>query len=119
MNVMDAFDEVKDYFSPRIISEVEDMFVKIARIKGEDIPWHSHDNEDELFLILEGQMYMHIEGSSSFLMQKGDMYVVPKGVRHRVFSEHECKIMLIEKMTTSHTGDEKSIVTKSIQDQQY
>ena len=49
INLMDSFQQLTDYFAPKIIGEVNDVFVKIARIKGEDIPWHNHKNEDELF----------------------------------------------------------------------
>ncbi len=115
----ESFSSVKEYSSPKIIGEVNNEFVKIAKIKGEDIPWHNHENEDELFLILEGSLLMEIENQPSFLMQTGDLYIVKKGVNHRVSSENECKIMLIESKTTKHTGKVVSKVTRTIEEQSY
>ena len=119
MNIKDKFNSITNYFSPKIITEVNDQYVKLAKIKGEDIPWHNHEHEDELFHIIEGSLLMEIENESSFTMNKGDIYVVKKGVNHRVSSKEECLIMLIESKTTKHTGDVKSAITKSIAQQNY
>ena len=56
MNLKDAYIGVEEYFSPRIIGEVNDQYIKIAKIKGQEIPWHNHENEDELFYIVEGTL---------------------------------------------------------------
>lgn len=117
MNVKDHFNEIKNYFSPKIIGEVNDVYVKVARIKGNEIPWHNHKNEDELFYIIEGSLLFEIEGEDSFEMKKGDLYIVKKGINHRVSSTKECKIMLVENKTTAHTGDVKSKITRSIKQQ--
>ena len=119
VNLENSFSTVENYFSPKIIGEVNNEFVKIAKIKGEDIPWHNHENEDELFLILEGSLLMEIENESSFTMNTGDLYIVKKGINHRVSSTNECKIMLIESKTTQHTGKIISSITKSLEDQSY
>lgn len=119
MNIVKEFEHVQEYFSPRIISEVNDQYVKIAKIKGEDVPWHNHENEDELFYILEGNLLMEIENEESFTMNKGDLYVVPKTINHRVSSKNECLIMLIESKSTKHTGEVESTITKNIEDQKY
>ena len=117
MNIPEKFKEIKEYFSPKIVGEVNDVFVKIAKIKGEDIPWHNHKNEDELFYILEGNLLFEIDGEEPFTLKEGDMFVVKKGINHRVSSSEECKIMLIENKTTEHTGDVKSKITKTINQQ--
>ena len=119
VNLENSFSTIENYFSPKIIGEVNNEFVKIAKIKGEDIPWHNHEHEDELFLILEGSLLMEIENESSFTLNTGDMYIVKKGVNHRVSSTNECKIMLIESKTTKHTGKVVSKVTKSLEEQSY
>ena len=119
VNIENSFTTVNNFFSPKIIGEVNNEFVKIAKIKGEDIPWHNHENEDELFLILEGSLLMEIENKSSFTMSKGELFIVKKGVNHRVSSNEECKIMLIESKTTKHTGKIISKVTRSIEEQSY
>jgi len=117
MNLKSQFENVTDYFSPQVINEVNDQFVKIAKIKGDKVPWHNHENEDELFYIVEGHLLMEVENEDKRHMQTGDLFVVKKGVVHRVSAEEECLIMLIETKTTEHTGKVQSEITKSIADQ--
>jgi quercetin dioxygenase-like cupin family protein len=117
MNLKSAFAGVKEYFSPRVIDEVNDHYVKVAKIKGHEVPWHNHENGDELFYIVEGSLMMDIENQPGFMMKKGDLFVVKKGINHMVSSADECLIMLIETKTTEHTGKVKSAITKSIEDQ--
>ena len=117
MNILEKFKEINEYFSPKVVGEVNDVYVKIAKIKGDEIPWHNHRNEDEMFYIIEGKLLFEIENEEPFEMYKGDMYVVTKGINHRVSSTDECKIMLIENKTTRHTGDVKTGITKSIKEQ--
>ncbi len=119
MNIKEQLKGVKNYFTPKIVAEVNDQYVKIAKINGQEVPWHNHENEDELFYIIEGELLMEIENETSVTMKKGDMFVVPKGINHRVSSIDECSIMLIETKTTKHTGEVKSSITKSIQEQSY
>jgi mannose-6-phosphate isomerase-like protein (cupin superfamily) len=119
MNLLNAFAEVKNYFSPKIIGEVNDQYIKIAKIKGDKVPWHNHENEDELFFIVDGELLMEIENEPNLILRKGDLHVVKKGVNHRVSSAEECLIMLIETKTTEHTGKVKSEITKSIDEQKY
>jgi mannose-6-phosphate isomerase-like protein (cupin superfamily) len=117
VNVNDQIKEIHFYYSPKIIAEVNNEYVKIAKIKGDKVPWHTHENEDELFYILEGSLVMEIENKPSFEMNKGDLFVVPKGAIHKVSSDKECTILLIESKTTLHTGNVVSEITKSITDQ--
>ncbi|WP_196894716.1 cupin domain-containing protein [Aureivirga marina] len=117
INLIETLKEVENYFSPKVVGEVNNEYIKVAKILGEEIPWHNHENEDESFFILEGELLMEIENETPFTMKKGDLYVVKKGVNHRVSSKKECLIMLIESKTTKHTGDVKSDITKSIEEQ--
>lgn len=119
MNLEKELLSVDKYFSPRIIGEVNDQYIKVVKIKGQEVPWHNHENEDELFYIVEGSLLMEIENQENFILQKGDLYVVKKGINHRVSSKEECLIMLIETKTTEHTGNVKSKITKSINEQKY
>ncbi|PQB03336.1 cupin [Polaribacter filamentus] len=119
MNLKEQLEDVKDYFTPKIVTEVNNQYVKIAKIKGQEVPWHNHENEDELFYIIEGELLMEVENETNRTMKTGDMLVVPKGINHRVSSIDECSIMLIETKTTKHTGEVKSSITKSIQEQSY
>lgn len=119
MNLKDAFVSLGKYFSPKIIGEVNDQYIKVVKIKGQEVPWHNHENEDELFYIIDGQLLMEIENQLEFTMKKGDLFVVKKGTNHRVSSKAECLIMLIEPKTTEHTGKVKSAISKSIEEQIY
>lgn len=105
---------IEDYWSPKVVGEVDDSFVKIAKVKGA-FTWHDHE-EDEFFMVLEGQLTIEMK-AGSVTLNKGEIYVVPKGVMHKPVAETECIIMLFEKKTTLHTGKVKSELTKSIEDQ--
>jgi len=116
-NIEKLFTQVKNYFSPKIIGEVNDVFIKIARVKGDDIPWHIHDNEDEMFYVIKGSLVMQIKNEEDFILNEGDFYIVKRGVEHRVYCDQECRLMLVENKETKHTGDVKSSITKSIEEQ--
>lgn len=117
VNINDQIKEIQSFYSPKIIAEVNHEYVKIAKIKGDKVPWHTHENEDELFYILKGSLVMELENQPSFTMQEGDLFVVPKGVNHKVSSRKECVILLIEGKTTLHTGNVIAEITKSINNQ--
>ena len=119
MNIPDALKNIKNHFSPKIIGEVNDIYIKIVKILGEEVPRHHHEDEDELFYILEGSLEMEIENRPPFQMNKGDLYIVKKGVNHRVSSQNECHLMLIENKTSLHTGKVSAEITKSIEEQNY
>ncbi len=119
MNLKDALLSLDNYYSPKIIGEVNDQYIKVVKIKGQEVPWHNHENEDELFYIAKGTLLMEIENQPDLILKKGDLFVVNKGRNHRVSSEEECCIMLIESKTTEHTGKIKSSITKSVDQQFY
>jgi quercetin dioxygenase-like cupin family protein len=119
MNLKDLFLGIDNYFSPKIIGEVNDQYIKVVKIKGQEVPWHVHENEDELFYIAKGTLLMEIENQPDLKLKKGDLFVVSKGRNHRVSSEEECLIMLIESKTAEHTDKIKSLITKSVDRQFY
>ena len=104
-----------ELWSPRVIAEVDDAYVKVAKVQG-TLAWHSHEHEDELFFVLDGRLRIEMEGRSLDL-GPGEMFVVPKGVRHNPVAEAECLLMLIERKTTLHTGDVATDKTRSIAEQ--
>lgn len=104
-----------EYWSPRVVGAVDDSYVKVAKVKG-TLAWHSHENEDELFFILKGQLRIEMEQGAVDL-REGEMFVVPKGLRHNPVAEHECHILLIERKSTLHTGDVVTDKTRSIVEQ--
>lgn len=106
---------LSELWSPRVVAEVDDAYIKVAKVKG-SLAWHSHDNEDELFFILKGRLRIEMEDGAVDLGE-GEMFVVPKGVRHNPVAEEECHLMLIERKSTQHTGNVVTDKTRSIDEQ--
>ena len=117
IKLLDRAAALTGYFSPQVIGEVNDVFVKVAKIKGDEIPWHQHADEDELFYIIDGSLLFEIEGEAPFVMETGDLFIVKRGVNHRVSSTEECSILLVENKSTAHLGDTESEITKSVAEQ--
>lgn len=104
-----------ELWSPRVIGEVDDAYIKVAKVQG-TLAWHSHANEDELFLILKGRLRIEMENGVVELGE-GEMFVVPKGVRHNPVAEQECHLMLIERKSTLHTGEVTTEKTRTLAEQ--
>ena len=104
-----------ELWSPRVVAELDDSYVKVAKVQG-TLAWHSHDDEDELFYILKGTLAIEME-DRTVVLNEGETFVVPKGVRHNPVAEQECHIMLIERKSTLHTGSEVTAKTRSVADQ--
>lgn len=104
-----------DFWSPRVVAELDESYIKVAKVKG-SLTWHSHDNEDELFFVLKGQLRIEME-DRVVTLSEGEMFVVPKGVRHNPIAEEECHIMLVERKSTLHTGDVIMEKTRSLAEQ--
>jgi mannose-6-phosphate isomerase-like protein (cupin superfamily) len=104
-----------ELWSPHVIAEVDDAYVKVARVRG-TFGWHAHDDEDELFFVLKGRLTIEME-ASSIVLGAGDLFVVPKGVRHNPVADEECHVMLVERRSTLHTGNTVTEKTRSIAEQ--
>ncbi len=104
-----------EYWSPRVIGEVDDAYIKVAKVMG-TFGWHSHDEEDELFFILKGRLRLEMENGAVEL-EEGEMLVVPRGTRHNPVATEECLLMLIERKSTRHTGNSITDKTRSIAEQ--
>jgi len=104
-----------ELWSPRVVAEVDDSYIKVAKVQG-SLAWHSHENEDELFLVLKGQLSIELEDRTVELGE-GEMFVVPRGVSHNPVAEQECLLMLIERKSTRHTGDLVTEKTRSLAEQ--
>jgi mannose-6-phosphate isomerase-like protein (cupin superfamily) len=99
-----------DLWSPRIIARMNDYHFKLAKIQGEFI-WHSHPETDEVFIVIQGSMQIHLRDGVVHL-NASEMYVVPKGVEHKPTAAQECQILLIEPAGTLNTGDAGGEMTK-------
>jgi mannose-6-phosphate isomerase-like protein (cupin superfamily) len=93
------FDET---WTPKLIANVDDYDVRLAKIEG-DFVFHAHDDEDEMFLVLNGRFRMDFRDRSEWV-EVGEMIVVPKGVEHKPYAEDICSVLLIEKSSVDHTG---------------
>lgn len=105
-------ENLTEYWSPKVVAELDDSYVKVAKVLG-TLVWHHHEFEDELFYILKGSLSIEME-DRTVVLQQGDSFVVPKGVRHNPIAAEECLLMLIERKSTLHTGDEKTGKTRSL-----
>jgi mannose-6-phosphate isomerase-like protein (cupin superfamily) len=104
-----------ELFSPRVIASIDDTYVKVARAHG-SFTWHTHENEDEAFVVLKGHLSIEMDDRTVELGE-GDLFVVKKGVRHRPVAKEECHLLLIERASTQHTGDVITEQTRSIEEQ--
>lgn len=104
-----------DHWSPRVIGEVDDAYVKVARGLG-TFGWHRHPDEDELFLVLKGRLRIELE-DRVVALEEGQLCVVPRGMMHNPIADEECHLLLFERKTTLHTGDTVNERTRSIEEQ--
>lgn len=112
VNFASALGEVTEYFTPRVVGQVNDQYVKVAKLKGEFV-WHDHPDEDEMFIVIYGRLQIHFE-DWEVILGPGDFCIVPKKIRHKPVAEEECGIVLIETVTTRHTGDIETPMTVAI-----
>ena len=116
VNIRAALDTLTEHWSPKVVGLVGDQYVKVAKLLGEFV-WHAHDGEDELFQVIYGTLVIQLEDRDDVVLQPGDFYVVPKGVRHNPIAAEEVGIVLIESVTTAHTGDVVTDRTRSLDEQ--
>ena len=107
---------MQEYWSPRIVAQMNGQYVKIAKLLGEFV-WHNHAQEDELFWIVKGELEIRYRDREAVTLCEGQMHVVPRGVDHFPVAESECWIVLIEPMATAHTGEVVTERTKSVTEQ--
>jgi mannose-6-phosphate isomerase-like protein (cupin superfamily) len=103
VNLKEKLSRVKEYWSPKIVGELNDSYVKIVKLQGEFV-WHHHDLEDEMFLVLEGDLRMRFRDRDQ-IVKPGEFIIVPKGVEHLPVADHEVHIVLFEPKTTLNTGN--------------
>ena len=91
-----------DYWSPKIVGEINDSHVKLVKLKGEFV-WHHHDNEDELFLVIKGKLLIKMK-DADVILEEGEMVIIPRGVEHMPVAEQEVQVLLLEPKSTVNTG---------------
>ena len=118
VNLDAAFGKLQEYFSPKVVGRVNDQYVKVTKLKGE-FPWHTHEHEDEMFLVVRGKLTIgrSEQDGGPVVLEPGEFFIVPRGMRHNTSATEETWNILIEPVTTTHSGDVQSPLTKSIAEQ--
>ena len=106
VNIAKKFLMFGDHWHPRIVAEVNDSYVKLARLHGEFV-WHNHEIEDEMFLVVRGSLRIKLR-DNEILLGEGELAVIPRGVEHCPVADEECEVMLFEPKGTLNTGGVKS-----------
>ena len=109
VNLAEKLALIREHWSPRIVGEVNDSHVKLAKLKGEFL-WHRHEAEDELFLVIEGSLRIMLRDGEIDL-GPGEFAIVPRGVEHCPVAEEEVHVLLLEPKTTVNTGNVTSVRT--------
>ena len=114
VSLAEKFELFSDHWHPRIVGELNGQFIKLAKLKGEFV-WHKHEEEDELFYVVEGTLVIELR-EESITLNSGDFFIVPAGVEHRPVAKEEVSVMLIESKSTVNTGDAGGKLTRKILD---
>ena len=111
VNIDDCFKRFADTFSPKIVGDLNAQHVKLVRLEGDKVPWHTHANEDELFYVLDGTLDIQ-EEDGAFTVRAGEFYIVLRGRKHRIVPRGHVKLMLFEPAGIAHTGDVQAEITR-------
>ena len=111
INIDKCFGMFDDTFSPKIVGELNNQLVMLVRCEGDKVPWHIHDDEDEMFYVLDGVLEVQ-ERNRNVSLHAGEMYIVRRGVEHRVVPQDHVKLVLFEPASIKHTGKVRSQITK-------
>jgi mannose-6-phosphate isomerase-like protein (cupin superfamily) len=104
VNLSQKFSLFHEHWSPRIVGELNDSYVKLAKLKGEFV-WHKHEKEDELFLVVKGTLVIKMR-ERDLVIHEGEFAIIPRGVEHCPVAEEEVHVMLLEPKSTINTGDQ-------------
>lgn len=103
VNLAQKFSLFQEYWSPKIVGELNDSYVKLAKLNGEFV-WHHHDTEDELFLVVKGRLLIKLR-DQDILLEEGEFVIIPRGIDHLPIAEEEAHVLLLEPKTTLNTGN--------------
>lgn len=106
VNLAHKFNLFQDYWSPKIVGELNDSYVKLVKLQGEFV-WHHHEAEDELFLVVKGRLLIKLRDRDIWL-EKGEFFIIPRGVEHLPIAEKEAHVLLLEPKSTLNTGNVRS-----------
>ena len=103
VNLAEKLAAFSEHWSPKVVGELDDYEIKLVKVQG-DFVWHKHDDEDELFLVIEGQLDIEMR-DRAITLGPGEFFVVPKGTEHKPHAAAECLALLLEKRGVINTGD--------------
>jgi mannose-6-phosphate isomerase-like protein (cupin superfamily) len=103
VNLAQKFSMFQDYWSPKIVGELNDSHVKLVKLKGEFV-WHHHETEDELFFVVKGSLLIKLRDQDIFL-EEGEFVIIPRGIEHLPIANDEAHVLLLEPKTTLNTGN--------------
>lgn len=109
VNFESKLSQIDEVWNPKIVATMNNYHLKLAKFHGE-FTWHSHENTDEVFIVIKGEMQIHFR-AKVVLVKQGEMCVVPKGVEHKPSAENICEVLLIEPEDTINTGSEQNEYT--------
>jgi mannose-6-phosphate isomerase-like protein (cupin superfamily) len=105
VNLTQKFSLINDHWSPKIVGELNESYVKVVKLKGEFV-WHHHEKEDEMFFVIKGKLIIRFK-DRDIKIEEGEFLIIPKGVEHLPVAEEEVCVMLIEPKSTLNTGNIK------------
>ncbi|MEM7719381.1 MAG: cupin domain-containing protein [Pseudomonadota bacterium] len=111
INLSEKLDRFSTHWDPHVVADYNDNDVMVVKFQGE-FPYHKHDDTDDFFLVLEGEMQMDIEGENPRTVCAGEVFIVPRGIVHRPRAKHECKVLLIEPAGEPNTGNAEAEPSK-------
>lgn len=115
VDIVAAFSHFDDHWSPKAVAAMNDYHVKVVKVLGEFV-WHRHEETDELFLVIDGELTIELEGTDPVSLGRNELFVVPKGVLHRPIATHEARVLLIEPADVINTGDaERGALTSDVE----
>ena len=110
VNIIDKLSSFSDWWNPRVVGELNGQVVKLVKFKGEFV-WHKHEEEDELFMVINGRFKMEFR-DKSVIIGENEFLIVPRGLEHKPVAEEEVSVMLFEPLTTINTGDNPGKLTR-------
>ena len=109
VNIEEKLSSIDKHWEPKIVGELNGQHVRLVKFQGEFV-WHKHEEEDEFFLVVKGSFSIKLRDQNIHL-NKGEFFIVPKGIEHKPVAEEEAHVLLFEPKSTKHTGDIKSELT--------
>ena len=112
INLASKLGQFQDHWKPRTVAQLNEYDIMVVKVRGE-FPWHKHDNTDDFFLVLEGQLEVRLR-DRSVVLGPGELFVVPRGVEHQTFAGQQASLLLIEPTGTPNTGDVKTAAPRQL-----